>query len=273
MAIDSTLFIGKIPAGTYAVGDTVPLQVHSGPAVVRQGYGTPVLKDVVTGLIVTGGGTTVVGDVVIQNANWIDSMRNKPAALNDVLALSDSAASVQSGNDVQLEPNSGWTVYFEVEQAITSTADNSVFCLIDIEYPAVSAVVNPDKETGFPVSIKNVETIPVYDAGNAPIALWSVFNVDDFKAGSRYLLQKMSVTRQDSTGLLTGFVAFANAAGMGGLCRIVPYCSGNNTACKKIKYASPLTKGPMDLRILAFNVGGAASTDLAVICDYVKRSA
>lgn len=269
MAIDSTLFVADLPAGTYNVGDRIPLAVHTGPAVVRQGYGDAILKSVISGTLVSGAGATILGDVVVQNSNWIDSLRNGPSSLNEVTALSQQSTGVQSGNNCPIEPNSSWAIYFEVQVAVTTTADNGAYCLIDIEYNAVSAVVDPAKESGFPISIQDKYTVNVNSINSTYAGVWTTVNVDNFKPGYRYLLQKLSVCKQ-APGTFTGFVAMANAAGMNGLSRIVPVCSGSANICRNIDYASVLTKGPMDIRFMLFGAVGA--TDVSLICDYVKRS-
>lgn len=73
MAVDTTLFQATVPAGTYAAGDKIPMQVVRGPAVVRDGYGQAVMKRIVT---IEDGTGQPQGLVHIKNSNWIDEMSN-----------------------------------------------------------------------------------------------------------------------------------------------------------------------------------------------------
>ena len=61
MALDSSLFAAQIPAGTYAIGDRIPLVCIRGPAVVRSGYGTALLKKIFTV------GTAAPFKIVVKN--------------------------------------------------------------------------------------------------------------------------------------------------------------------------------------------------------------
>ena len=268
MAIDTTLFMADVPAGTYAVGDVIPLKVKAGPSVVRDGYGRAVLKE-----IVSGGMYGAVGPAVgftVQNSNWVDSLQNNISYMNDATAIVDGSTGVQSGNDCELQPNSSWTVYATVLKAQTTTAANTIFVTIDVDYPNVASVQDPSAETGYPVTTNESYDVNLYAFGTSDTATWNVYNVDNLKAGYRYLLQKISIMPEKSS-LAVGFVAMSNAAGMQGLTRIIPVASLAASIMKHITYASPLTKGPMDIKFLLF--AASASTDTtALFVDYVKRN-
>ena len=270
MAIDTTLFMADIPAGTYTVGQIIPLTVKAGPSAVRQGYGTPILKEINTGFV--NHSTVVVNafEFVVQNSNFIDPIINGPSSLGSLLGLDPQAKGVQSGNNCQLEPNSTWTVYAKVIQPVTTTAAYSLFTTIDIDYSAVGSVVDPQAEDGIPTSIEYAIPGNVNADGASSAALWDVVNVDSFKPGFKYLLQRSSIHGAATAGF-SGFIAFANAAAMSGLSRIIPVGSAASSLCKHIKYASAETKGPMDIKVMMFAATASVET-FGIVADYVKRN-
>lgn len=266
MAIDSTLFLADIPAGSYAAGDIIQLSVHTGPAVVRDGYGTGVLKRIYTAIMSTASGALSNWRIFVQNSDWIDPMVNGPGFFNDPIGYDDDSACVQSGNNCPLAPNSGWRVWAECISTVTTTVANSMCAVIDIDYPKVSSVADPAAAIGYPTSI--IQTVPnvgVNAIGSSATSAWSGMNVDFFKAGYKYLLQKIGASSGGA-----GFVQLSNAAGMGGLSRIVPSTSSNTAKKWKISYSSSLTKGPMDVRCLLFGAS-ASTTNIDLTFDFVKR--
>lgn len=272
--IDTMLYFADIPAGTYAVGDEITLNLKSGPAVVRDGLGQPVLKDINTGLIFKniGNGSKIMLNYEIQNQNWNDPVYNGTANLDDIAYFSEESRGVQTGNDCPLMVNSAFTVKAIVKQAITTTVDTTAFCSIDIEYPNIAGVQDPQKETGTPMSIEyQFENYTTNLCGTGASALWVPISVDKFKAGYRYLMQKLSVCTEGS-GVVAGFLAISGGASMGGLRRIIPISSYSGALSKRLKYASVEVKGPVTLEALFFIDGTAATTaNLDVIADYVKR--
>lgn len=260
MAIDSTLFMGIIPAGTYAVGDVIPMSVVRGPAAVRDGYGPAKLKRLFTI------GTAIIGHVTIKNSNWVDNAANVIPGV-DPYVLSNNSNGVQSGHDAPLTPNSTWEVNIVVDEAKTTTAAHSVFALIDVDYPSVAAVANPKTETGIPCSTNRVDPITVVADGSAALS-WTTYNVDILKAGSRYLLA--SVAFRATTAGICGFFSISGAAGQQGLERIIPTIPATaGTLRYDLDYSTPLVKGPFNLNYAAI---GTAGTDNAVLeIDWVKR--
>lgn len=272
--IDTMLFMADIPAGTYAVGDEITLTLKSGPAVVRDGLGQPVLKDINSGLIFknAANGAKIPLVFEIKNQNWNDPVLNGQAALDDVAYFSEESRGVQTGNDCPLMVNSAFTVKATVKQASTTTVATTAFCTIDIEYPNIAAVKNPMGEVGTPASIEY--QFPAYVSnvpGAGSSATWAEINVDDFKAGYRYLMQKISIVSEGS-GILAGFVAFSGGASMGGLRRIIPVTTYSGSLSKKLKYASVEVKGPVNIEAMLFIDSTTATTaNLDVVADYVKR--
>lgn len=271
--IDSTLFTVDLPAGSYAAGDVVEFTVHTGPSVVRDGRGRAILKQVMSGMLGTVSGSTSSWRFFIQNSDWVDPMCNHPGFISDVTAFSDESSNIQSGCDVELIPNSGWRVWGVCIANITTTVANTLFVLIDIDYPSNGGVVNPDTIQGIPASIQYDDNTSenLYALGAAASATWKVRNVDNFKAGYKYTLQKISIITGGQNCI--GFIALANAAGMAGLTRIIPVTSSAACVRKKIRYASILSKGPMDVRTLLFvNAGTAATATWTYVnADWVKK--
>lgn len=265
MAIDSTLFGAVIPAATYAIGDSVPLSVLRGPAIVRDGYGSAFLKR----LIVMGNQAGATFKVTLKNSNWVDEMSNIALAANETAFGNDSGA-VQAGNDAPLTANSGWSVVAECIAAGTETADSDIACLIDVDYPSVAAVYNPRSVKGNPVTIDGSYSHTIAAKGTITTATWATYNVDVLKAGYKYLLTEASF--KDSATSTFGFVSISGAAGQAGLERIIPVRSGNVNGLRYVlDYSTPLVKGPFNINLMS--VGATSVTAAAyVYLDMVKKS-
>lgn len=249
MAIDSTLFAADIPAGTYAVGDVVNLGCIDGPANVRSGRGAAKLKNIITCQF--AGGSVPYWKIHIKNSDWIDDVQSYAAPMNALTAFDEESGAGQSGHDCDLTPNSGWQVWAECVIGGSPTGANSIFALIDIDYPQVSAVTNPKKAVGFPTTIGYNASITSQAVGALVGSTWSVESVDYFKAGYKYVLDAVEVLSNSLNGFV-GFVAFSNAAGMGGLTRIIPVTSDVAAIRYGVEYSSVLLKGPMDIKTKVF---------------------
>lgn len=266
MAIDSTLFTGQIPAGTYAVGDIISMNVIRGPAVVRDGYGEAILKRIFS---ITNG--SQVGHVVIKNSNWVDEVDNiAPSPSQAVLATNSNG--IQSGHDARLQPNSGWSVYFEFDSAVTTTTAGDVFAIIDVDYPKVQAIANPKNAQGLPCSTIRRDAYSVTAAGSSNALVWTTYNVDILKAGYRYLLSSTAYRAGPIANAPTvGFFSISGAAGQSGLERIIPVLPNSISNLRyDIDYSTPLVKGPFNINYAA--VGSTALTDTATLeIDWVKK--
>lgn len=272
--IDSTLYVVDLPAGTYNQGDVIELDVHTGPSTVRSGRGRAVLKQIETGMLGNVSGSVSFWRTFVQNSDWNDAMCNHPGWMMDAVAFSEDSSNIQSGCDADLTPNSGWRVWAVCMATVTTTIANSIYCLIDIDYPDNGGVVDPSKIVGLPASIQydDTTTETLNALGAAKAAGWKVRNVDNFKAGYKYVLQKATIN--DMAGNVAyGFLAFSNAAGMAGLTRIIPVTSYTTSIRSKIRYASVLVKGPMDVKTMLFlNAGTASSTPMTYVnADWVKK--
>lgn len=266
MALDSTLFGAVIPAGTYAIGDKIPLAAIRGPKIVRDGYGSAILKKI---MCATDSNTTSANFTIhVKNSNWVDEMSNIAIGPNTETLLSDNSGAIQDGQNLPLVPNSGWDVFAECIVGVTTTAATDIFCLIDVDYPKVAAIQNPKMVQGFPVTIEQKAiTHTIAASGTCNVATWTTVSVDIFKAGSKYLLVEGGF--YDGSNL--GFMSISGAAGQAGLERIIPVRSGTNRGSKyNIEYATPLVKGPMNLNILSF--GTAATVTPYLYMDYVKKT-
>lgn len=269
MAVDTSMYAADIPAGTYSKGDVVNLSIVAGPANVRSGRGSAILKQIFIGTFTVQGG--VYWRIHIKNSDWVDEVASIAAAVSSPAALDDHSGLVQFGCDNNLTQNSGWVAYAECVSGGTTTGANSVFALIDIDYPSVSSIIDPDALIGIPTSIDyDLVNAPIHAYGSMVGATWSIFNVDYFKAGYQYCLQAVEMLCV-SVGI-SGFIALSSAAGMGGLQRIIPVDNDPSHIRAKIRYASKLSKGPMDVKFMGFSPT-ATSADVVMVHDYVKKVA
>lgn len=268
MAIDTTIFAADIPAGTYTVGDVVPLVCVDGPANVRSGRGKAILKTILAAQFATN---TPFWRIHVKNSDWIDDMESFAGPIiNQYTVFDEESGAVQKGHDCALTPNSGWQVYAECVIGGTSTAANSLFALIDIDYPEVGGVTDPKKAVGFPTSVPYDKSLTTNAFGTLTAASWLSESIDYFKAGYKYVLD--AVEMSSSGAGVVGFVAFSNAAGMGGLTRIIPVASYTSAIRHSIKYSSVLQKGPMEVRLKLFQAT-AATVSVQTVHDYVKQKA
>lgn len=268
--IDTMLFAADIVAGSYVAGDKITLKQIYGPAVVRDGLGAPVLKAINTGALYNGSTFRPMIKYKVQNANWNDPIVNSASSLNDPTGLDQGSTGYQSGNDCELQVNSAFTVEAEWFQPQTTTINDSIFVAIDIEYPAIAGVQDPRGEKGTPCSIEyDMGNINVAALGNLETATWTEKSFDSFKAGYRYLMQKMEVN-SEVVATLFGFVKISGGASMGGLSRIVPITSLSSAVSKVITYSPVEVKGPFTVGVMFFTTA-AAQGNTTVVMDYVKR--
>lgn len=267
MAIDSSLFGANLPIGTYTAGDVIVLKNIRGPAIVRDGYGAAYLKRMISGTVRNQAGAKIIGHVVVKNSNWVDEMANIAAPVSAV-ALAENSSNIQRGHDSKLTPNSGWQVNFIVDETVTTTAANDVFCILDIDYPSVQAVQNPRVAPGTPVTIMRNDTVNVVAFGGIETAGWTTFNVDFLKAGYRYLLTELGVFSSTAIGM--GFVSISQAAGQQGLERIIPTIPLDSGYMRYLlDYSTPLVKGPMNLNYMMLGASAGTATAISEI-DWVK---
>ena len=270
--LDVSLFGASIPAGTYTRGDTVTLGLIDGPSVVRSGRGAAILKRITSGLLI-GAATSAAKsfwEVSVRNSDWIDDATSLTTPLDEPNALDKYCGNIQDGQNCPLTPNSSWQVVATCKASATTTVANSIFCCIEVDYPQVSSIEDPTRLTGVPTSIEETMTINLA-APNITAGTWTTVNVDFFKAGYEYALVKPELTTPGNGA--TGFIKLANAAGMGGLSRIIPISSPVSNVRNIIEYASKLVKGPMDISAMLFSITGTAVSGATadIILDFVKR--
>lgn len=268
--LDVSLFGATLPAGTYTAGDVVNLKCIDGPAVVRSGRGAAYLKRITSTVLINASGSATYWKVYVKNSDWIDSAANLTAFLNDMCALDPQSGCVQDGQNCPLTPNSSWEVWAECTTGGTTTIDNSISCTIDVDFPQVASIIDPRALQGFPTTIEETITTDLQKA-DIENAKWTTVNVDFFKAGYEYAVVKPEM--RSSGGAASGFIKISNAAGMGGLSRIIPISTPVGNLRNNIEYASKLVKGPMDLSVMLFSATGTAVTgsNARVILDFVKR--
>lgn len=258
-----------VPAGTYAAGQKLPLSVIRGASVVRDGYSTALLKQIV---ILGADGSVGGGSYVeFKNANWNDSLKTMVSSANgnqQFSILSKTSPAIQRCGDTELQPNSAFEANLVIGAAVTTTAPCSIFALIDIDYPSVAAVANPKDENGLPTSIIRSDAVTITGNGSAASTVWTQYNVDEFKAGYRYLLAQIGAYVDTNTPL--GFVEFSGAPSMNGLIRIIPTIAKSAAAGRlELEYSTPFVKGPMNIAYAFYGTAGSATTTLE--CDYIRR--
>ena len=268
--LDVSLFGATLAAGTYTAGDVVQLKLIDGPSVVRSGRGAAYLKRITVGQLISASGSGTNWKIHVKNSDWIDDAASFSAPLDSIAALDPQSGCIQSGQDCPLTPNSSWQVWAECVVGGTTTIDNSIFACIDIDFPSVASIIDPRSLQGFPTTISNAITANLQKA-DIEAAVWTTVNVDDLKAGYQYALVKPEV--RSASGASVGFLKLSNAAGMGGLNRIIPLASATANLRNNIEYASKLVKGPMDISVMLFSATGTAVTgaSIDVMLDYVKR--
>lgn len=263
MAIDTSLWAVDIAAGAITKGATYELTCTDGPSVVRSGRGAAILKRISSFKMGAGGVNFIIS---IINSDWIDPVVNEATSASAATAFDRRTGGYQSGNNCQLTPNSSWRVVAVALNSGTATA-GTLFTTIDIDYPTVSSIIDPDAIPGIPSSIVMEKTITSIAAGSYIGSGWTGQSEDFFKAGYEYALQKLSVV--DIAGVLA-FVSLSNAAGMGGLTRIVPCYSDASAIRTIVEYASKLVKGPLDVKVKLIGTSSGTVTT-TIIMDYVKR--
>lgn len=268
--LDVTVFGKTLPAGTYNNGDTVQLACIDGPATVRSGRGAAILKRITSLMLISASGSVTGWKIHVKNSDWIDDAISYNAILSEIAALDKQSGAVQDGQNCPLTPNSSWQVWAECTNGTTTTIDNSIICVIDVDYPSVSSIIDPSTLQGYPTTIPDtiVADLQTADIENAK---WTSHSVDYFKAGYEYALVKPEV--KNTGGNSVGLIKLSDAAGMGGLSRIIPTASSVGNLRNLIEYASKLTKGPMNISYMMFSATGTAVTGATVelMLDYVKR--
>ena len=268
MAIDVSSFAADLPAATYAAGDVVTLANVDGPANVRSGRGRAILKRISSFMLSNATTGTTHWRVEVQNSDWIDKAASFAVPMVEATAMDTRSGAIQPGHDCELTPNSSWQVIAVCVSGGTTTTANSITCDIEIDYPQVSAIIDPTTLPGTPTSISMNNAVTINAVGSATTAKWDVYNVDIFKAGFEYALEKIEI--QPSTGGVCGFIKLSNAAGMGGLSRIMAIAGARQNIRPVIEYASKLVKGPMDISFKLFAASsGTATVDTTL--DFVKR--
>ena len=267
MAIDVTTFAADLPAGTYTAGDTVELVCTSGPKVVRSGRGAALLKRISSFFMGPTTGSTH-WRIDVQNSDWVDKTSSFAVLMTNPTAMDVRTGAIQAGHDCPLTPNSEWKVTATCIIGNTTTVAASLTAEIEIDYPSVSAITDPTKLAGIPASINVSNAVTINATGSATTANWEIINVDFFKAGFEYALEKVELSVPAAN--VMGYISLSNAAGMGGLTRIIPITADRDNIRPLIEYASKLVKGPLDIGFKLFATTASTST-ANVTFDFVKR--
>lgn len=265
MAIDSSLFHVTIPSGTHAAGEVLPLGCIRGPSVVRDGYGAAKLKR-----IYTIGNTTAQWKIIVKNANWVDSMQNLVPTISG-FTLARNSSGLQEGNDCELQPNSGWIVTAECVIGASGTTAEDLFAMIDIDYPQVQGVADPKTMTGTPVSEISKFAYTTTEVGASNL-VWTTYNIDSLKAGSKYLLAEAGFKDVFAS---IGFMSISGSSNQHGLERIIPCIPPTVNGLRYLlDYSTPLVKGPMNINLAAVTASGqsAGLQNAYLELDWVKKA-
>lgn len=266
--IDTTTYALDIASGTaLTAGQEYPLKCIDGPANVRSGRGSAILKRIISFQI---GNAGVKFYIKTKNSDWIDPVINESGDFS-IVTLDRRTGAYQNGNNCPLTPNSSWEVVaVPIDTIAATTGAVSLVSLIDIDYPEVSSITDPDALPGIPATINVEAAITTHAVGSLETSAYDIINVDIFKAGYEYALQKCTMMVKGASAGQVGFIALSNAAGMGGLKRVIPVKGQADTIANIIEYSSKLRKGPMDIGF-KFLDGSPASRNVIGVFDFVKR--
>lgn len=208
---DNVLFGATIPANASA-GTVIPLSLMYGVENVRQGYGTPRLKNIRAFSNVYGNNTVGI-PIEIKNSNWIDSAGLIAQRFNVDVALNKDSLAFMRGRDKALMPNTSWIINAKLPATAGGTA-GFVYVLLEIEYSDVAGI-NPENASGSPV-MKQCVNSSVTGSANVPV---SVGTFDNLLQGVTYVISEMSAIGLNNDG---AFVVVEGFSSQKGLIRIVP---------------------------------------------------
>lgn len=266
--IDTATFALDIASGTaLTAGQEYPMKCIDGPANVRSGRGAAILKRIMSFQI---GNAGVKFYIKTKNSDWVDPVINESGDFA-ITTLDRRTGAYQNGNNCPLTQNSSWEVVaVPVDTIAATTGAVSLVSLIDIDYPEVSSITDPELLQGTPATINVDVSITTHAVGSIETSPWDIINIDIFKAGYEYALQKCTMITKGSNIGQVGFISLSNAAGMGGLKRVIPVKAQADTIGNIIEYASKLRKGPMDIGF-KFLDGSPGSRNVIAVLDFVKR--
>lgn len=241
---DNVLFKGTFASGASA-STVVPLSLAYGIENVRQGLGTPVLKNVRAYFV--GGYTSFGIPIEIKNSNWVDSAGLMAQLYSSDTALNRNSLNFMRGRDKVLIPNTAWTINATLPSAASSAGE--IYVLLEIEYSDVGGI-NTENAAGSPV-MKTCTNTSVTAATDTVV---SIGTFDNLLQGVSYVLSEVSITGGYSSPMFVLVEGFTNQKG---LCRIIPVKSTG--LADQIEGSVVLTKQTYNLSILSYTALSAAS--------------
>lgn len=250
-ARDNVLFHASIASGA-TVGTVTPLTLLYGVENVRQGYGTPKLKNIRA--VYDGGysGANVALKINVKNSNWIDGAGLMATQADNAVVLNRNSYNFMRGRDKTLAPNTSWIITAEVVCGTTSAAAD-VYVLLEIEYSDVPGI-NTEAAAGSPV-YKECKASGVTGAANVPINLGSF---DNFLQGVTYVLAEAALTEASGvTATAANFLIIEGFSQQRGLTRIIPV--SNYGLVDEIEGSVYLTKQTYNVSIIRSVASSSAS--------------
>lgn len=276
--IDTMAYCVILPPGNYTANVPIEVPVARGPSVVRDGYGTAVLKRIFS-TYVCASGNSIRARVTVSNSSWNDEMSNtlsNAVATAAYTTLSNNGPAIQNGADCEVTPNSSFTVKVVPISNFTTTVNVRVLVLIDIDYPQIAAVANPREEKGTPMTIVRSDNVTYTPVDVAAID-WNVYNVDIFKAGYRYLMTEAGFTQTAASTVPLGMLAISGTANQAGLVQIIPVIAAPPGCLRySLDYSTVMVKGPMNIEyaLLSSVTASEVTTSAAPVSlelDFIKR--
>lgn len=238
-ARDNVLFSAAVTSGTSA-GTVIPLSLAYGVENVRQGYGTPKLKNIRAFFDgVFSAGTSI--EVEVKNSNWIDSAGLIADLVDNGFAFGSETLCFMRGRDKVLSPNTSWNIAATLPA--NATADGTIYVIIEIEYSDVPGV-DPEKLAGSPVMKKCVNA-SVTASANAVIPLGSF---DNLLQDVTYVLSEAAVITTAGGSAAANLLIIEGFSNQRGLTRIIPI--RNTGLVDQIEGSVYLTKQTYNLSMI-----------------------
>lgn len=255
---DNVLFKADIASGV-AAGTVIPLSLAYGIENVRQGYGTATLKNIraVYSGVYSGSQTGI--PIEIKNSNWIDSAGLAAIKVASDVACSRDSLSFMRGRDMELQPNTSFTI--SAIPSANTTSAGSVYVILEIEYSSVQGF-DAEKQKGAPV-MKHCTNASVTGTANTPINIGSF---DNLLQNIEYILSEVSV-HGGINEVYCYFLIVEGFSNQRGLTRIFPI--RNFGIAEQIEGSVILTKQTYNLSIYtgATLSAAAISIDMEMIAS------
>lgn len=253
-ARDNVLYSAAVASGTSA-GTVVPLSLLYGIENVRQGYGKATLKNIRAVFQGMYGGGQAGVPIEIKNSNWIDSAGLAAIKVGDDIAYSRDSLSFMRGRDMELIPNTSFTINATVPA--NTTAAGNIYVLLEIEYSSVPGFDAEKQKFGAPV-IKKCTNSSVSGSANVPVSLGSF---DNLLQNTEYILSEVSLYG----GINETYCYFLVVEGFSnqrGLTRIFPV--RNYGIAEQIEGSVVLTKQTYNLSLICGSAPSSASFTVAM---------